>query len=131
MTARRASSGAVLLLLLASGGCSYLMRGEALQEPVNLLAVLPLVRLQTSAAPTAAGDDEAPRPQLAPEADRVVTAQVYSGLAGSPRWRFVPDLTVSDALRKVSRSSPLTEQAQQLGRAVNADAVLTGTVSRF
>jgi peptidoglycan-synthase activator LpoB len=69
--------------------------------------------------------------QLLPGAERVVTAQIYGALSNSPRWRFVPDLTVSQALGKIDPGGDLAARASALGKAVGADAVLCGTVSRY
>lgn len=69
--------------------------------------------------------------RIAPEAERVVTAQVYEVLSASPRWRFVPDLTVRPALNGLKSDGDLASRARALGKAVNADAVLCGTVSRY
>ena len=113
----------VLLLLLA--GCSLWHHRPKSPEPIHLLAVMPIERSKvTSATP----QDE---PRLAPGAENVVTAQIYSVLASSSEWRFVPDLTVAQALRTLDTSGDLKTRAQALGKAVGADAVLFGTVSRF
>jgi TolB-like protein len=116
--------------VLTTGGCSYLSyfnRGEPLAEGVGLIAVLPIER---SEPPTPATAQETPL-RLAANADDIVTAQIYSVLSESAHWRFVADLTVSEALRKVDRHAGLANRAAQLGKAVKADAVLCGTVSRL
>lgn len=111
---------AITMGALVLAGCGLLRSGPKLEEPVELIAVLPLDR-----APDA---DPA---KLAPGAEDRVTAQLYAVLAESPRFRFVPDLTVQQALRKVDPKLELQERAVALGRAVGADAVLYGTVERF
>jgi len=105
-------------LVLASG-CAWFRKGEPLEEPVSLIAVLPLQR--------AADADPDRLPQ---GAENMVTAQIYAVLAESPRFRFVPDLTVLDALQRLDRSGSVEQRAVALGRAVGADAVLFGTVDR-
>ncbi len=102
------------------GGCAWLRSVPLLEEPVELIAVLPLERV-----------DSADAGRLPPGAEETVTAQLYGVLTESPRFRFVPDLTVAEALRKVSRNLELQQRALALGREVNADAVLYGTVERF
>jgi len=114
----------ISLALLSA--CSLLQGPEPLDEPVNLIAVFPVQRVEPSSATTAEGT-----PQLAPGAERVITAQIYSVLASSPLWRFVPDLTVTQALAKLPHTGSLESQARELGKAVGADTVLTGTVSRY
>lgn len=101
-------------------GCAWLRTGPPLEEPVELIAVLPLDRA-----------DNADPARLPPGAEETVTAQVYAVLAESPRFRFVPDLTVLEALRHVGRNLERQQRAMALGRAVKADAVLYGTVERF
>ena len=112
---------------LALSGCSLFMsRPPAITEPINLIAVMPLVRSEPhSATPSPEG------PPLAPDAERVVTAEVYGVLSSSSRWRFVPDLTVAPALAHLPASGDLATRAQALGKAVGADAVLIGSVFRF
>lgn len=117
---------ACLAILLSLNACSYLRRGEPLAEPVELIAVLPLDRIDDNRRT----DDGGELP-LAAGAERVVTAQVYAVMAESPRWRFVPDLTSSDALRRIDARADRARRARQLGQAVKADAVLCGGVSRF
>jgi ABC-type uncharacterized transport system auxiliary subunit len=130
---RRPSSVALLAAMtLSIGGCGYLMRTEPLTEPVDLIAVLPVVREEAPKSANPIPEETAERGErLAPDAERVVTAQIYSVLANSPRWRFVPDLTVQDALRKTNSTASISDRVVQVGKAVKADAVLTGAVSRF
>ncbi len=115
---------AVALAGLLLPGCSYFFKAEPLDESVNLIAVLPLDK-------TAARTDQDGRIHLEAEAANVVTAQVYGVLSQSSRWRFVPDLQINDALRKVDAQATQIQRAVQLGKATSADAVLIGTVSRF
>ncbi len=115
----------LLTVFLLLAGCSLWHHRPKSPEPIHLLAVLPIERSEvTSATP----QDE---PRLAPGAENVVTAQIYSVLASSSQWRFVPDLTVAQALRKLGTTGDLETRARALGKAVGADAVLFGTVSRF
>jgi peptidoglycan-synthase activator LpoB len=112
--------------LVALAGCSLLQRNPPIDERINLIAVMPIEREEPVDAPTV--ED---RPRLKAGAQRVVTAQIYSVLASSPKWRFVPDLTVMQALPKIDSKGGLQSRARDLGRAVGADAVLFGTVSRY
>ncbi|HVM98097.1 MAG TPA: hypothetical protein VMT89_17010 [Candidatus Acidoferrales bacterium] len=123
--AHRSLLSTVALLALAVSGCGYFRSTEKLSEDVDLIAVLPLERDE----PTAANGTQTPR--LEHGAEDVVTAQLYGVLSSSAHWRFVPDLTANDALRKINRKSAMTDRAVQLGKAVKADAVLCGSVSRF
>ncbi len=108
-------------------GCSLFMsRPAVITEPIKLIAVMPLVRAEPrSATPSPE------TPPLAPDAERVVTAEVYGVLSSSSRWRFVPDLTVQPALAHLPSSGDPATRAQALGKAVGADAVLTGSVFKF
>jgi hypothetical protein len=106
-------------------GCSLLHGSPPIDEPIKLIAVMPIERDAPAGTPT----DGAPR--LKPGAERVVTAEVYSVLASSSKWRFVPDLTVAQALSKVDPKGSLQSRARELGKAVGADGVLFGTVSRY
>ena len=112
---------------LATSACSLFMaRPPAITEPIKLIAVMPIVRVEpSSATPSPDG------PPLAPDAERVVTAEVYGVLSSSSRWRFVPDLAVSPALAHVPASGDLASRAQALGKAVGADAVLIGSVFKY
>ncbi|HXQ22288.1 MAG TPA: hypothetical protein VN812_11490 [Candidatus Acidoferrales bacterium] len=115
---------ATSLVTLLLAGCSLLHHPPTLPEPVNLIAVMPIER-EENATPAESGE------RIAPEAERVMTAQVYDVLSSSPRWRFVPDLTVRQALNGLKSDGDLASRARALGKAVNADAVLCGTVSRY
>jgi hypothetical protein len=112
--------------LVALAGCSLLQRNPPIDEPINLIAVMPIEREEPMNASTV---EE--RPRLKAGAQRVVTAQIYSVLASSPTWRFVPDLTVTQALSKIDSTGGLQSRARALGKAVSADGVLFGTVSRY
>jgi len=145
------------LLLAALPACSLFQTRAKLGEPVALLAVMPIER-DPSAGPVAGGgsglsagagalaapadakptghDELTGNPAreahgIAPGAERVVTAQIYEVLSSSPHWRFVPDLTVTQALIKADASGDEAVRARALGTKVNADAVLFGTVSRY
>jgi peptidoglycan-synthase activator LpoB len=154
-------STAVLLL----AGCSLLRPRPTIEEPIHLLAVMPLERAAATSGPVVAGATTPPddryrvgdraepvrgtglsadvsgaaagtstlgeTQQLMPGAERVVTAQIYGVLSNSSRWRFVPDLAVSQALGKIDSGGDLATRARALGQAVGADAVLCGTVSRY
>jgi len=121
---RAALVGTVGLVALA--GCSLLQRNPPIDERINLIAVMPIEREEPVDAST--GEQ---RPRLKSGAQRVVTAQIYSVLASSSTWRFVPDLTVMQALPKIDSTGGLQSRARALGKAVGADGVLFGTVSRY
>ncbi|MBI3784283.1 MAG: hypothetical protein HY270_12880 [Deltaproteobacteria bacterium] len=124
---RRARALAALVLAACTASaCGYLNRNEPLEEEVGLLAVLPIQRSTPAGAPV---DGEGLR--LARGAEDVITAQVYGVLSSSSHWRFVPDLAANDAMRKIDGKSDLANRAVQLGRAVKADAVVCGEVSKF
>ncbi len=106
-------------------GCSLLQRHPPLEEPVGLIVVLPIERAESSGTPLA-GERE----RLAPHAEQVVTAQIYGVLSSSSQWRFVPDLSVAQALGQIPPGD-LATRARALGKAVSADAALCGTVSRY
>lgn len=124
----RVRAWATAAALLAATGCGWFSSAPGLEERVGRVAVLPIEREERkSDLPLAQADAG----QLAPGAEEVITAQVYEVLSSSPKWRFVPDLTVSQALEKVSKTAPLRERAVELGKLLDVDAVLCGTVSRF
>jgi len=110
--------------LLAVTGCTQTARllnpPDQVAEPVGLVAVLPIDR-----------DPGATPERLPPDVERIVTAHIYGVLADSSHWRFVPDVTVGDALTEVNPVYVQDDRAQALGEAVEADAVICGTVSRF
>jgi hypothetical protein len=113
-------------LALVLNGCSLLHHGPTIEEKIGLIAVMPIERAEpTSATPPPES------PTLAPGAERVVTAEIYAVLSSSSSWRFVPDLTVSDALGHIPPGGDLQSRARALGKAVGADGVLFGTVFRY
>jgi hypothetical protein len=115
-----------LVALSAVSTCSLFQPAPIITEKIDLLAVMPIERQDI---PSATPKKEVPR--LAPGAEGVVTAQIYHVLASGPRWRFVPDLTVSQALGKIPPGGDLQSRARKLGEAVGADGVLCGTVFRY
>jgi hypothetical protein len=116
----------LVFALWTLAGCSLLQSSPKITEHIDLFAVLPIERVEPSEAPP--GD----RPgRLAPGAQNVVTAQIYDVLSSSPEWRFVPDLTVEQALTRISPHQDLESRALALGKAVGAEGVLYGTVSRY
>jgi hypothetical protein len=119
---RRATVALLVGLLLP--GCSYLFKGEPIEEPADLIAVLPIDKAGGPA-------EQNGRIHIEADAANVVTAHIYGVLAESPRWRFVADLKTNDALRKVDAQATQVQRAMQLGKATSADAVLCGTVSRY
>lgn len=118
----------LLLCAVALGlnGCSFLQHGPTIEEKVGLIAVMPIERAEPSSATPL---PEAP--SVAPGAERIVTAQIYGVLSSSSAWRFVPDLTVSEALTHIPQSGDLESRALALGKAVGANGVLFGTVFRY
>jgi hypothetical protein len=116
----------VMIPLVALAGCSLLRHAPTIEEPIGLIAVLPIERAET---PSVTAGEEGPR--LGSGAERVVTAQIYAVLASASQWRFVPDLTVTQALSQLDRRGSPETQAQTLGKAVGADGVLFGSVSRY
>ena len=115
----------MVLSLLALQGCSLFQSQPQITERIDLIAVMPIERIE----PTTATPIESAA-QIAPDAERVVTAQIYGVLASAPEWRFVSDLTVAQALREISPTGALESRARALGKVVKADGVLFGTVSR-
>jgi hypothetical protein len=116
----------VALCVVLAAGCSVLRGGAPIEERIDLFAVLPIENEEPASATPTDG-----RPPLPPEAGQAVTAAVYSVLSSSPRWRFVPDLTVAQAVAELDTDGSLLARALALGRAVKADGVLFGTVSRY
>jgi len=92
-----------------------------------MLAVLPV----EPAPAQGRGGRGAPPPPA--EAALAVTAQIYRVLAEQTEFRFVPDLTVADALSlpDVRHADTLDARALALGKQVGADAVIVGRVFRF
>ncbi len=125
--ARRATVGLLLLFgIVQQAACGLLRSSPPIDEPIKLIAVMPIERDEPSNASSADG-----RPRLKAGAERVITAEIYSILASSSKWRFVPDLTVMQTLPKIGADGPLQPRARDLGKALSADAVLFGTVSRY
>ncbi|MDX2167593.1 MAG: hypothetical protein SF182_11040 [Deltaproteobacteria bacterium] len=121
MRARAAGRAAVgLALLLTACGTAQSPRPPVFTE---LLAVLPL------------GEGPEVRPGATPQEDggAIVTAQIYKVLAEQTEFRFAPDLSVVDALAtpELRLVRGTSERAVALGRALGADVVLSGTVTRF
>lgn len=120
---RRVALALLGVSLLALGGCAEMNRliGSKDEDApvVGTLAVMPIER-------SGGADSKVPE-----GADRTVTSAIYGVLAESPRWRVVADLTVSDNLTALNASDDLGVRAYKMGKAVNADSVLFGTVSRF
>ena len=103
-----------VLAVTALAGCSLSSRRPSSTEPVDLIAVMPIEREE--AGHPVAGEP----PRIAPGAERVVTAQIYGVLSSSSQWRFVPDLTVSQALSKADLTGDLPLRARSLGKQVGA-----------
>jgi hypothetical protein len=109
---RRARRGAlgVLVCLLVSG-CSLIQSRPPIEEVISQVAVLPFTRGGPMDGDRAAGGESVPT-----AASTAVTAQVYDVLASAPVWRFVPDLTVAQALTTLDTGAPLPAQARALAR---------------
>ena len=125
---------AFALAVLLHSGCGPAAGTVKLERPVapiERLAILRLERGQPSADATLVAREGNPNPILPPDAETVVTAQIYGVLANDPRWRLVPDLDVDDAMRSVRLGGTLEARAQALGKAAKADAVITGRVTRL
>jgi len=124
---RALCSGVVVVLVQALAACTSVTSSpEKLEQPVGLLAVLPIDRELLPESTDAAG-----RALLEPGAEQAVTAAVYDALSTDSTWRFVADQTVRGVVRRLPSSSPIEERAVALGKAVNADGVLYGKVWRF
>jgi len=95
---------------------------EKVEEPVDLIVVMPVER----SIPPSGGADEVDR-----GAEGVVTAAIYGVLSGSYEWRFVADMTTADAMQGVDSLASSERQAVALGKALEADAVIQGSVWRF
>ena len=117
----------------ATKGATDSKSGQAGESPGARIGLeIPAADARPPAPPDAtSGTPPAGPPRIEPGASRVLTAQIYGVLASSSEWRFVPDLTVVQALPKIPPSGDLAERARALGKAVGADAVLFGTVSRY
>ncbi len=84
---------------------------------------MPLERSQAPAGETGG--------EVENEGEQVVTAAIYQALSDTYAWRFVPDLTVSDAVQGISPLDSDAQRAQALAKAVNADGVIFGSVWRY
>lgn len=126
----RAPGAALLVALLAGAvGCGTVL-GKRAPGPVaalNTMAVLPVEREEPRSETGQRGEAE----ELPPDAEKVITAQIYGVLVAGSRWRLVPDLSVDAALRSIPSTAGLEARARALGSATNADVVLFGAVSRF
>ena len=62
-----------------------------------------------------------------------VTAELIGQVALAGGWELVPESDVTDALQKLPPLTPANQEAVavELGKKVNADVVLIGTVDRF
>lgn len=110
-------------------GCGFVKQRQVETLPrVKLVAVLPLDRETPAQTP---GGGEAAPSSLPPDAEKVVTAQLYAVLAESPRWRFVSDLSVEQELRQIDSAASAEDRARQLAAAVHADGVFYGSVFRL
>lgn len=115
---------AVALVLLS--GCNPFRHGPKLEEPISLIAVMPIEAAERSGATAMDAPESLPA-----EAPRQVTAEVYAVVTNSPEWRVVPDLSVARAIRRLNPTGDLAARARAVGKEVKADAVLFGTVSRY
>ena len=112
--------------ILMLSGCNAFRRGPKLEEPVSLIAVMP-IEAEERASATATQTTES----LPEEAPRQVTAEVYAAITNAPEWRVVPDLTVARAIQRLNPAGDLAARARAVGKEVKADAVLFGTVWRY
>ena len=116
--------GLGVCLSLALTGCSYVTSyihpSEGLKQRPGVVAVLP-VAVATNV----------PEGDVLPEADRVLTAQIYGILAQYPIWNWIPDSQTADELLHVPKEGPIEQRAIALGKADGADSVLCGTVLRY
>jgi hypothetical protein len=125
------ASGLAIALAALIAACSLEEKPVELR-PTRLVAVLPIEPAPSASQP-AAGDEEGPRHPLPEESGTAITGQVYEVLAHDSKFRFVPDLTVSDLANSPAlRHAPgLVPRAVALGKEVRADAVIYGQVHRF
>jgi hypothetical protein len=132
--ARALRAGFAVSVLLALAACTSGTVGGTAKKPlgpIGRIAILRLDRGEATPDATLGRGEESPTPLLAPDAEAVVTAQIYGVMANDARWRLVPDLDVAEAMRRISTAGTLASRAQALGKETRADAVLTGRVSRF
>jgi hypothetical protein len=123
----RARAGIVLgVALILLCGCSAFHRGPTLVEPVGLIAVMPLEPVQPGSASASAANAS-----VSAETADQVTGQLYAELRKDPDRRIVPDVIVSQAMRHLQPTGNLAARARALGKELQADAVLFGTVSRY
>jgi hypothetical protein len=123
---------AVLLACASLHGCAA-RRPTDLPAPIRPIKLVAVLEIQPAraGATTVAGDGEQQR-RLPPDAGLAVTGQIYSVIANRSDYRFVPDLTVSDTSKQPRiATGALPDRALELGKAVGADGVIFGTVSRF
>ena len=128
MRARNVLLAASLAVAFVACGLIRKRDNEPVPE-VKLVAVLPLDRDEGTES-TLSGEKTARMP-LPTDAEKVVTAQVYGVLAESPRWRFVPDLTVEQKLSGIAGTGSTEERARKLAEVLHAEGAFYGTVSRF
>ena len=123
---------AIAAFALALCGACAARTPRVERAPVNLLAVLPIEAAQAEPDPTARQRAAPPAP-LPPDAGAAITGQIYRVLAHRSEFRFVPDVAVADALRReaVRQVPDRVARAVALGKAVGAEGVIFGRVSRF
>jgi hypothetical protein len=123
----------LVVAVVLIGGCAARRPTEhpAPSKPIKLIAVLEIA-LAPGGASASASDGETQR-RLPPDAGRAITGQIYSVLANRSDIRFVPDLTIGDATKQptITQGASAAARALALGKAVAADGVIFGTVSRF
>ncbi len=107
-------------------GCNPFHKSRKLEEPISLIAVMPIEAAERPSA-TGGGTTES----LPAEAPHQVTAEVYAVVTSAPEWRVVPDLTVARATRHLDATGDRPTRARAIGKEVKADGVLFGTVSRY
>jgi hypothetical protein len=129
---RRLRSALIAIALIGADGCGVIRRIPPPPElaQIQVVAVLPIERDEAPPQPSAVSVEVGSEP-LAPGAERIVTAQIYGVMAESPQWRFVPDLSVEQALRGIASGITTEERALRLGKSVGADGVFYGRLSRF
>jgi len=129
--ARRTACSLIALPVVVLVACSAQRPTEVPkpQAPILLVAVLEIEPLALGGP----GAEGGAVPRLTPDAGRAVTGQIYGALADRSDFRFVPDLTVLDAVRDptVKNAPTLLDKARALTKVVTTDGVLFGTVSRF
>lgn len=128
---RRACGFVAMALAVLAAACSSQDKPVEL-EPTRLVAVLPIEPAPRASQPDA-GDEDGPRHPLPKDAGLAITGQIYEVLAQGSKFRFVADLTVSDAVQNPTvRDAPdVLAKAKALGQVVGSDAVIYGSVYRF